>query len=218
MFNFRVSSAIPWLFAAAALFLALGLTTAIVHHTRGNDFQFGLRPLFDLDRENSIPTWFNAQLHLACAITLGLLARGRSNSGNWTVLALVFVFFSIDEVASIHELLAVPASRIFGEATALRFRWVLLGAPLALLFGLAQLRFLFRLPAETRNGILFAGMTFCAGALGVEAASDPSSPIQYSFAVFAEEGLEMLGLISFLRTLWLYIERTESDVRLEFRN
>jgi hypothetical protein len=66
--------------------------------------------MFDLDGEKNIPTWYASAKLLAVAALLALVALNAGRRDRLTQLVLLmpvalFVFLSIDEVASIHEML-----------------------------------------------------------------------------------------------------------------
>jgi len=90
------------------------------------------------------------------------------------------------------------------------FAWVIPGGLFVLGFLLVYLRFLSRIPAETRRGFLLAGFVYCFGSLGMEMidgryASLHGVDFTYSLMSLLEESLEMAGEILFLRALLAYI-------------
>jgi hypothetical protein len=67
--------------------------------------------MFNLDLEQNLPTWLSSVQFLAVAAVAGLLARLRRGPERLAALALalVFAYFSLDEVALVHEKLAEHA-------------------------------------------------------------------------------------------------------------
>jgi hypothetical protein len=67
--------------------------------------------MFNLDLEENLPTWLSSVQFLAVAAVAGLLARLRRGPERLAALALalVFAYFSLDEVALVHEKLAEHA-------------------------------------------------------------------------------------------------------------
>lgn len=64
--------------------------------------------LFELDREANIPTLYSSVTILLCAGLLAVIAVAEKRQQRrqyiyWLVLALTFLFLSIDETAGLHE-------------------------------------------------------------------------------------------------------------------
>lgn len=173
--------------------------------------------LSSLDREESVPTWFQAALLLLCfALLLGIALwkrRGRApHVWGWIGLALTFLFLSVDEVASLHEKLSTPLRSALHADGVLRFTWVVGGGTFCLLFLLCYLRFLRDLDRRSRLLFLAAGLVYVAGALGMEMVGSAYAsvhttvnPVYAMLIVTIEEALEMLGLVLFVYTLLSYI-------------
>ena len=128
-----------------------------------------LQPLriFDVGEERSIPAWFESLQFLLCSILLAVVAvakkqRGDRYSLHWSVLSIIFLLLSLDEVASIHEAIGQQSEHLLHRATgftpsgAISFFWVVPGAAFALIVVLAYLGFLAYLPQSTGRLFLFA--------------------------------------------------------------
>src|SRR5829696_7788647 len=140
-----------------------------------------LKPLriFDVGEERSIPTWFESIQFLLCSILLAVIAvakkqRSDRYSLHWSVLSIILLLLSLDEVASIHEAIGQQSERLLHNTTgftpsgAISVFWVVPGAIFVFIVLLAYLRFLADLPQSTRRLFLFAGALFVLGALGLE--------------------------------------------------
>jgi hypothetical protein len=109
---------------------------------------------------------------------------------------------SLDEVAALHEL----------ANTFMTVEWTIPGALVALAIGALYVPFLQRLPAVFRNRFLFAGFVFLSGALVVEHLTGPDyfkysmESMPYVLMSSLEEGLEMYGVVLWIRALLLYME------------
>jgi hypothetical protein len=92
-----------------ALLLAADAVTVLLHVL--NELGGFYAQMFNLDEEGNLPTWLASAQFLAVAAASGLLARLRSGPERLAALALalVFVYFSLDEVALVHEKLAEHA-------------------------------------------------------------------------------------------------------------
>ena len=120
------------------------------------------------------PTFFSTvPLFTASAVLAAIAAEHRrlrdSDFRYWIVLAIIFCFFGIDELASIHNqarsLVPVTVSH-FGLDP--RFRWVVAGLIFAFVIGIIFLRFVLRLRHRTRWGMIISGTVYVGAALGLE--------------------------------------------------
>jgi hypothetical protein len=206
-----------WLSLAVGLLTAAGVFSVFWSQFPLDDFHLvevreSFVRLFALDREANVPTWFSSSILLASAALLGWIAMNRRGRKapfwrHWTALALVFLFFSLDETAQIHEMLSRPTRHLLGLDGALHFSWVVPVGFLVLVSGVFFLPFLRGLPAGTRNLFLLSGSVFLLGSLGLESVSALFSTqvgkasVAYGLATSAEEFLEMAGIVIFLKAL-----------------
>jgi hypothetical protein len=105
-------------------------------HYQWHEVPWLLRQLFDVDEEDSVPTWYSASaLLLASVLLLVISQRKRADRDPWVLywygLSLTLVAVSIDEVAGFHEILNGMID----------FSWAIPGGIAAAFFGLAYLRF-----------------------------------------------------------------------------
>jgi hypothetical protein len=126
------------LLAAAILFLLFMHTAVhVANFTFGHDHLMGLSALFDMNRENNVPTWYSGTVMLSTAAALAVIGFARVQARDpfrrhWVLLALLFLYLSFDELTHIHEnwgnALNAPLASwrnrdVFGGA--LRNLWVL---------------------------------------------------------------------------------------------
>jgi hypothetical protein len=136
-------------------------------------------------------------------------------------LAVIFLYLSIDEGAVIHDILAEPMQTAFNTTGYMAFGWQIVAAPLVLLFALVYLRFLFRLPAPTRNRFIVAGLLYVGGALVVEGVSanqwylEGGVTFGYLAIATVEELSEMLGVVVFIYALLAYLVEMQSSVTFQ---
>lgn len=208
------------LFALMALVVGAGLAGELSQHVWSPGHGAGLTRLFSLSYEQNIPTWYSSSLLLACAALLALIAAGARKAGSgytrhWWVLALGFLYISLDETVSLHE--AAGWLRLGGV---LYFSWVIPAAAVVAVVGLSYLRFLGHLPRRTRNQFIIAGVVYVTGAvlmelpLGYWTEREGSHNLGYGLIDLVEESLEILGMSMFLLSLLEYLGR--SQVRLAF--
>lgn len=216
---------LPWgLALGAALLLLLHLVVMWLYF---EDVLPALRwaevSIFDLDTEEGFGTWFSAVLLLIAGRLLwlqrgALRQRGERRVLGWTVLAVGFHVLSVDEVAGVHEYLNhMLKSHDAG------IRWTAIGGPLAAVVGLAFVPWLLRLPARTRALFIVGGVLYLGGAVLVERWTDvyedwgKLNTYEYHLWIALEEGLEMVGVIVFLRGLLEHMAGDADAVAVETR-
>lgn len=99
---------IPWLWSFMVALLGLNVVANTLRLATGHETMLGLVPLFDVDREQSVPTFFSACLLLTAAGLLALIAAGKRSrrarfAAHWKGLAVGFLYLAADEVAGFHE-------------------------------------------------------------------------------------------------------------------
>lgn len=204
---FRVLSGIALLLLVGSM---VGQTLRFVFD---HDHVFGLVPLFNVDQERNIPTFFTVMIALGNALLLlvtGLGSRSSEprNARYWYVLAMGFVFIAYDEGFQVHEKLIEPMRSLLGpgDLGIFYFSWVIPGIVVACASALFFMKFLFRLAPDMRRRLLTAAAVYLGGCLGMELldgayAEAFGQNFTYSFLVTIEEGLEMAGLILLARAL-----------------
>lgn len=180
-----------------------------------HDHIYGLIPLFNFNLERNIPTLYSSFAIISCSILLGIIAylhkRKKSSYAQWTGLSLIFLFLSIDEMASIHELLTAPVSNSLNTSGFLLYAWVIPYGIALVVFLITYFSFLMGLPKRTRNLFIVSGTIFVTGAIGFEllggwqADSYGIENLTYAFTATCEEFLEMLGIIIFIYALLHYL-------------
>ncbi|MBL8155414.1 MAG: hypothetical protein JNM70_14615 [Anaerolineae bacterium] len=174
--------------------------------------------LFSVNAEQTIPTWYATLLLFGAAVLLAMIAVAQRQDDDrswrhWAGLAVIFVYLSMDEGAVIHEIVADGLQNTLNLTGYLTFGWQIVAVPLLIVFGLLYARFLWRLPARTRNLFILAGLIYVGGALIVEAISanqyDRDGGITFPYLAIAtiEEMGEMLGATLFIFALLDYAAR-----------
>jgi hypothetical protein len=183
---------------------------------------------FSLSVEHNVPTWWSSSLLLACSIVLVAITatktrRAGDHKTRWAVLAAIFCYMSLDELAQIHEWLNnLPAlENLHGL---IYYGWVIPAGVVVLIFAASYLKFLFHLPPDTRSKVAMAGALYVGGALGVElllgAWTDRHGELNLTWAMIdmAEEAMEIMGSSLFLYALIEYVGRTCPDLRVAIRS
>lgn len=178
--------------------------------------------LLDVGSDLSLPSWYSALvLALASVLLFTIAFAVRSSASSrygrrWAILGIVFAYLSCDEMLRLHERMArtvlepALASLGFMPGGILYYLWVIVYAPLVLVFAVAYFRFWRTLPTGVKNLVLAAGVIFVGGALGVELfnayhdAAPGREPLAFA-GTHVEEAMEMAGVIVFVHALITYL-------------
>jgi hypothetical protein len=177
----------------------------------GGDF-YGVAPVFALNAEQNIPTFFAGCLLLMNAGLFGLTWRlfrqpGRPDLG-WLGFAVLFVFLAFDELFQVHEKLITPIRDTLQTSGLLYFAWVLAyGLAVAVIAALFVPRW-WRLDRSIRWWLAASSAVYLIGAVGFEMvggavyeSSGRQGGVLYSILYTVEETLEMVGLVMLTYTL-----------------
>lgn len=186
----------------------------------------GVTALFNLNAEVSIPTWFSQTILLAVAVIAFLIGRStdehKKYKKHWMGIAGIFLYMSVDEGASIHELATGPMQHLLDvQSGFLYYSWVVLFGGIALVIGLLYLRFLWHLPVRTRWLAILAAVIFVAGALGMEmiearlVARVGETSLAYTLLSGVEEFLEMSGVILAIYNLLDYYHSHIISIKID---
>lgn len=198
---------------------------------------FGIVRLFDVNEENNIPSWYSSISLLFCSILLGIISTIKAQrrdrfARHWLGLAVLFLLMSVDEAASVHELL-IPLGRMFKASGAFLFFWVVPAMIFVVGMLFAYTKFLIALPSKTRDLFLIAGAVFVFGSVGFEmigayyfdnhVSKDPSvfahgwPALSMAVVLAIEELLEMVGVLIFIHCLLSYLNKEVVECQLTFR-
>jgi hypothetical protein len=238
-FAIYTKTIVRFLIVAVLLITLAGLAARFALYMWGDKAFLDPLELLDVGEEQSIPTWFESMMFMLCSILLAVVAvtkrqRGERYGLHWGVLSIIFLYLSLDEVATIHEALGAALERLLRHTTgfeaggAISYFWVVPGIAFVLVVALAYVRFLLHLPRTTRRLFLFAGAVFVLGALGVEIVSTSGGMVDRGTAnavptilkglqTSGEEMFEMLGLAAFIYALLAYMRSYVEDVTVRVR-
>ena len=212
--------------AAVLLLLLLSVAGQFATYVLEHAFLTELAPLFYVDQEHNIPTYFSVLLILLAAFLLAVIARNKGrqslpHASKWMILAFGFFLMAIDEAFEFHERLNIPVGELLGDGAigVFYFPWTIPAMALVVVLGLYFLRFLFALPAATRFWFVMAAILYLGGAIGIELIGSRHAELYgyenwtYSLIVTLEEGLEMAGLTVFIWALLSYCAENARFVR-----
>lgn len=183
--------------------------------------------IFNIDGENTIPSYFSTILLLATSVLLVLIFLIKNKQSepyrkHWLGLAVIFLYLSLDECIGLHERLIGITQKLSGINTGIFFlAWVIPFGIFVILFGLVYLRFLWHLPLRFRWLFIAAGTIYVFGAIGMEIIGGHYMEkngwnLTLHFLFTIEETLEMLGVIMFIAVLLNYLSQEFSDINTDF--
>ena len=172
-----------------------------------------LMQLFDMNEEHNLPTWFSGFILLIATAFLGIVTRDKRSSGDqmkgrWTILFLGFCFLSIDEIAGLHESL----NSVIDPS------WAWGGLIISVLLGVYFIPFLRTLPRTSIRDFVVSGVVYVGGAVGMELVGQPldGDALPYNMSTMVEEGMEIFGIILFIRALLSYMSNDKTEIEVEF--
>jgi hypothetical protein len=213
--------------AAIVFFVLMHALMLMADYGLGRDNLFMIRALFDLNREQNLPTLFSTlQLLLAAGLLLVLFADARlskrTDSAYWLGLAVVFTFLAADEFCEWHEKLIGPLRRILHPTGAFSFAWVIPYAGFIALVGVMCFRFWWRLPSPSRRLFAIAAAVYIGGGIGMEMVGSMIFTVYgwhslpFDAETMLEEFMEMLGVALFVYALAGLVQSRMGSLRLSF--
>lgn len=176
---------------------------------------YGIVPLFDFNTEINIPTIYSSLALMFCSIMLSAIAliqkRLDFSYFHWIGLALIFLFLSVDEIASLHERLTYYVKQFLNTSGMFFYAWIIPYSIALTVFVITYFRFLLHLPKRIMFLFIVSGVIFVSGAIGFEMLGGWQAElygvdnIRYCLCYTCEELLEMFGIVVFLYTLLSYI-------------
>lgn len=211
------------------------LSAQFARYFLGRGALWGFTRVIDIDYENTIPAWYSSVALLLCSVLLAMVALTKRQQRDrfkkhWAGLSAIFLLFSIDEAASLHELLIEPVRNLLKADGYFYFAWVIPGIAFVLLVTGLYWKFLANLPVKTRNLFVLAGAIFVGGAIGVEMLGGnylQENAANISYENFAgwrgmgvaliltlEEALEMIGVAIFVYALLDYMRNNSREFKV----
>lgn len=184
--------------------IALDLFFVIMFPLSSGSGSLTLAWWFDLDSENSIPTWYSSSQWLVSGLLVLLTSSFRTRDVRPTrafciLVGLGLVFLSADEASMIHERLT-PLAASHAEFIPMfrgdRGAWISIYGAIALLLAVLNFRNILSLWQHHRRAtvVFCTGFaTLVTGAVVIEAAGYYSLFASDTLQLMAEEGLEMVG-------------------------
>jgi hypothetical protein len=215
-----------WLGSLTAFFAVISLIIQYRKFFAADKTAINLEPLFGLETELSLPSIYSVLLLFMAAVLLALVTILKKKEGaryvfNWFILTCGFFLMTLDEGASIHELLMEPMGKLMGSNTprVFYYTWVIPALILVFIIGLLFIKFVFALPGKTRLEFLIAAVIYLCGAVGFEMVCGIYAVLygvnNFGINLLAnfEEIFEMGGTILFIHALLDYIGKSYLTVK-----
>lgn len=166
--------------------------------------------LFDLNQELNVPTWYEGILLFSSGLILYSMSiyKRSSMSKYYKVLAIIFVFLSLDEVSSIHEDISMYVGNYLHASGIFFFAWAILAMPLLAVLVIWLIPFLKKLPKQISIAMVLAGAMYVFGAVVLEMIGGKYAEqffqhnLTFNTLSTFEEALELTGSTLFLSTLF----------------
>lgn len=214
-FTISINRLMRILWLTVGVLIGVHVILMVVHY-QVSSVPWYLRQIFDVDEEDSFPTWYSAFALLLTSVVLWGNARKQHDVAgpwkwHWYVLAVGFLLMSIDEIAGVHETL----NSVIDES------WAVPGMVLVAMVAGAYLPFLAQLDRRTAIRFAIGGAIFVGGAVGVEYFTEPYlkeeqlNTLAYNLWTAVEEGMEMSGVLIFLQALLRFMKTDERELPME---
>jgi hypothetical protein len=217
------------LWTTASLLVFASIAGDLTTYFTGHDHVYGLIPLFCLNAEQNIPTFFSALLLLFASLLLAVITMLEKKRWSvpvlyWATLSFGFFLMAADELLCLHEKTQGLMRTLLGDGAlgVFYFAWVIPGLVLVLGVSIFFLKFLLGLPLKTRISFIAAAVLYVGGCIGFElvgghyAESHGQNNLIFGVMTTVEESLEMAGIIVFIRGLLAHIADNYKEVRFLF--
>ncbi|MCS6306131.1 MAG: hypothetical protein H8K07_21080 [Nitrospira sp.] len=204
--------------ATACFLLIASIAGQVLKYGFGHKSAYGLTPLFYVDKEGNIPTFFSGILLLLASLLLAFItvlkrASQDAYSRHWAILSLILLYMAVDETCHLHEMLHRPGKWMLGQHAhgIFTYAWIIFGIAMVAAVALSYFKFFLRLPPQAQRQFFTATAVFLSGAIGMELVESyyhglyGDQTFLYSMFATVEEGLEMAGVIIFNNALMTYL-------------
>ena len=128
---------------------------------------------FDFDQESNFPSFYSTLAILVAAFLLSFITYIRKVKNLsyvlWFFLALGFLFLAIDESIEIHEKIGNQIRRGSNLTGVFHYPWVIPYGLFVIFFAIVYyFKFLKHLPFKIQKLMIFSGLIYVFGALGLE--------------------------------------------------
>ena len=131
---------------------------------------------------------------------------------------------SVDENIQLHEQTIAPLRTLFNSSGIFYFAWIIPACIFLIFFLLYFLKFLKNLPPKTQSLFIISGTIFVIGSIGGELIGgyfqtiDQGKNMTYAVITNIEELLEMLGVLTFIFSLFDYMSQHLAELKIRIHN
>ena len=220
------------LLVISAVLVAMYLLGLFLRFGLGHDYALGFVPMFDLNREQNVPTLFSSMLLISagalCVFTSRLASRWR---WQWYFMALVFVVLGIDETFGLHEPLffvlrgnrsestAELADKLGGVQWSDLYVWIMISIILLLAWYWPLIRHVGR---KVLSIAIWSAIIYLLGVIGIDnvlVTENEVPMIFYLLLSVIEEVCEFVGVSLFIYAVLVYLaEHYNIVIQLKKRN
>lgn len=168
--------------------------------------------IFDLNSENTVPSWFSTLLLAGAGVVTLLtwrkvLAERRPFQRSWLALGIIFFLMSMDESLALHERSMDPLRTAFDAGGFFYWAWVIPGIFVVLVLGVLFIPFLRHLPQRTFRLVIASAVLYVGGALVMEMFGGFfydtfGAGVMSDCTSIVEETCEMLGVILYIYAVY----------------
>lgn len=182
--------------------------------------------MFSLDEELNFPSWYSTFTLLFCAGLLAIISNLKKQINDnfasyWKILSWIFLFLSIDEALSIHEIFIIPDLRNALNLPPIFYQtWVIPGAILVAIFIIKYQKFFYHLPRRFQRLFALSAAVYIGGGLGLEMVGGVARKLigrlswENAGSIVLEETLEMVGILLFIYALLTYINYLTNQLEI----
>jgi len=198
---------------------ALGALALYFTFALGHGSVYGLVPMFLLNAEGNIPTFFSSANLMFCSFLLLVAGAGARQTGRpfalaWTLLGLIALLIAIDEGVQIHELLdrnRAWTDGLFEAEGALAGPWVVVYGTLVLAFLTGFAQFFLHLPPKYKllfsaGAAMYVGASIGLEMIGAEVWTAAGKSLLFEMINWIEEVFEMSAVTLINASLLAYIQ------------
>ncbi len=177
-----------------------------------------LSKFFNFDEEKNLPSFYSSLLLFTSSLILFFIFLLKRNNKKeftkWAVLALLFLFLSVDEFFMIHERTTQFLRAKYDFEGIFYFAWIIPYAIGVVFLIVYYYKFLLNLPQKTKWMMISSGFVFILGAVGFEmlgariySANGGLKTFDFKVLSTIEEMLEFTGVILFIYSLLRYMKK-----------
>lgn len=225
--NLKLSRFIYFNLIFMMILIPLGLIAGLLSLEQGyqlenNRILFRFVELFNLNLEANVPSWYSAFLMIIISGLSFFIAKIKTSSEKkyFLFLSIIFLFMSLDEISSIHEIMNKPVRNLLNLGSVFYWAWIVPGLIFLIIFGLTFRQFFKLIGKRFSKLFVSSGVIYIMGVIGFEMlggwlySNKLGNSYYYIFEVVVEESLEMVGLWLFIYALIEYLKSFVDEVRI----